>query len=123
MRGIVPRAVEEVLSLVGSGQNLNRDEETLQHYGGGDTSPILNLKVDSDMSGNTKIYLRIQVFLIHCEQVYDLLSSPKSIKRCKTHSYLDGETVVSKIVGASDRIILSLEQYYNTLQDCYIARK
>ena len=73
------------------------------------------------MHGTERLFLRAQMFLIHCENVYDLLSHKP--KRCKLESRLEDNKVHSRFVGAKDRVILTIEQYYSMMQDSYKARK
>ena len=81
-RGVIPRAVEEILTLI------SMDTSEVEFENG-----FLNLKTrDSDYQDTAdKIYLKASVYMVHCENAYDLLSkgSAQSTRRVKVESYLD----------------------------------
>ena len=61
-RGVMPRAVEEVLTLIGNDPSSDYDMEGF-------------LKTrESDYDGVDKLYLRAAMYMIHCDNAYDLLS-------------------------------------------------
>jgi hypothetical protein len=81
-RGVIPRAVEEILTLI------SMDTSEVEFENG-----FLNLKTrDSDYQDTAdKIYLKASVYMVHCENAYDLLSkgSAQSTRRVKVESYID----------------------------------
>jgi hypothetical protein len=81
-RGVIPRAVEEILTLI------SMDTSEVEFENG-----LLNLKTrDSDYHDTAdKIYLKASVYMVHCENAYDLLSkgSAQSTRRVKVESYID----------------------------------
>ena len=57
-RGVIPRAVEEILTLIGMGE--------VEYYNG-------YLRESDYLETVGKIYLRASVYMVHCENAYDLL--------------------------------------------------
>lgn len=68
--------------------------------------------------------IKMSVYMIYCDRIYDLLST-KSGKKVKRESYIDqhSQQVVSKFVNMTERLVLSLEQYYALVQDAFKERK
>jgi hypothetical protein len=61
-RGVIPRAIEEVLTLIGM-DTLDVD------YDGGFFKPT-----NSEYESPDRIYLRAAMYMVHCENAYDLLT-------------------------------------------------
>ena len=84
-RGVIPRAVEEILTLI------SMDTSDVDFENG-----FLNLRTrESDFQESVdKIYLRASVYMVHCENAYDLLSkgSAQSSRRVKVESYIDNKS-------------------------------
>lgn len=62
--------------------------------------------------------------MIYCDRIYDLFS-PRPGKKVKKESYIDpySQQVVSKFTNMTQRVVLSLEQYYSLVQDAFKERK
>ena len=70
------------------------------------------------------MFIKMSVYMIYCDRIYDLLSS-KSAKKVKREHYIDpsSQQVVSKFVNMTEKIVLNLEQYYSLVQDAFKERK
>ena len=66
---------------------------------------------ESDNGGDDRIYLRAAMYMIHCDNIYDLLSHGYASRRVKLESYLDPQSneVTSQIVGLKDKLITNVE--------------
>jgi len=82
---VIPRAVEEILTLI----SVDTSEVDFEHG-------FVNLRTrDSDYNDTVdKIYLKASVYMVHCENVYDLLSkgSAQSTRRVKVESFIDNKS-------------------------------
>ena len=118
-RGVVPRAIEDILSIVKNTYEIGADnlnESSLIEDYGTDTTPILSVNGGNHKFGIPKtimqqnvnpiqvygnqnaaqdydviqdrMFLKISVYMIYCDRVYDLLST-KSGKKVKKEHYID----------------------------------
>ena len=142
-RGVVPRAIEDVLNIVKNtyeiGDQLN-GSSLIEDFGT-DTQPILSVNAGNknfgqipkailqsnsqiQVYGNNesgkdfdgvmdRMFIKVSVYMIYCDRIYDLLSN-KSAKKVKKEHYIDPQSlqVVSKFVNMTERLVLNLEQYY-----------
>ena len=60
-----------------------------------------------------KMFIKVSIYMIYCDRIYDLLSS-KTGRKIKIEHFIDPQSqqVVSKFVNMSERVIFNLEQYY-----------
>jgi len=47
----------------------------LTHFESSQSNPILNLMTAQNLNNDARIYLRGSVYMIHCDHIYDLLST------------------------------------------------
>jgi len=153
-RGIVPRAIEDVLTIVKNtyehGENLN-SSSIIEDFGT-DTQPILSVNAGASKFGiprniltnnsqiqvygnneaakdydgvSDRIFIKMSVYLIYCDRIFDLLSAKSSKKNVKLEHYIDQATsqVVTKFSNMTEKLVLSLEQYYAVIQDAFRERK
>ena len=68
---------------------------------------------DYQHGGQERLFVKMSMYMIYCDRIYDLLSQ-KSGKKVKKESYIDqnSQQVVSKFVNMTERVVLNLEQYY-----------
>ena len=65
---------------------------------------------------DNRLFIKMSVYMIYCDRIYDLLST-KSAKKVKREHYIDPQSqqVVSKFVNMTEKLVLNLEQYYATI--------
>ena len=118
-RGVVPRAIEDILSIVKNTYEIGADNlngsSLIEDYGT-DTQPILSvngannrfgipreimsqnqlnpIQVYGQQSANDydaiqdKMFLKVSVYMIYCDRIYDLLAK-QSGKKVKKEHYID----------------------------------
>jgi hypothetical protein len=109
-RGVIPRAVEDILSIVKASYDTSINQSSsIEEFGSG-THPIISVnqngrymkreeqalvnahnhgQLDQDMISD-RVYLRMSVYMIYCDKIYDLLS--RSQKKIKREQYIDKQS-------------------------------
>lgn len=124
-RGVIPRAVEDVLNIVKADLTSSVNESNLMEALGMATPTMSsNSKltprekvittvhtkgaVDPDII-NERVFLRMSVYMIYCDRIFDLIG--KSQSKVKLEQYIDRQSqqVVSRFVNLSEKLIMSLE--------------
>ena len=56
----------------------------------------------------------MSVYMIYCDRIFDLLSTKSAKKSVKVEHYIDqgSQQVVTKFSNMTEKLVLSLEQYY-----------
>lgn len=84
-RGIAPRAIEDILSII-----KNTDVQELNH------TPSFNQGFSGDFAGSGKVFLKMSIFMIAMDEIYDLLERPRKnseeLKMPRIEHYLDQNT-------------------------------
>lgn len=95
-RGVVPRAVEDVLSILKNSLD-HPANSSIEDYGSVSNRIVsinntgFKKKVEIDPDANSdKIYLKMGVYMIYCDQIFDLLAS--NGKKVKIEHYIDKES-------------------------------
>lgn len=106
-RGVIPRAVEDVLSIVKAGIDTSMNHSSSVEELGSLSNPILSVNrryptreqvlttyhtkgaTDPDII-NERVYLRMSVYMIYCDRIFDLLA--KTQKKVKLEQYLDEQS-------------------------------
>ena len=72
-----------------------------------------------------RMFIKVSVYMIYCDKIYDLLCSKSQKKNVKLEHYIDPQSqqVVSKFTNMTEKLVLSLEQYYALIQDAFKERK
>ena len=101
-RGIVPRAVQDILSHI-------------------------DIYEENHSKKKDKVYLRAAIYVIHSEQVYDILSQGARHVKIESYSFVNSDTneveVGTRMIGITEKVLLSLEQYYDMVQEGFEQRK
>lgn len=122
-RGVVPRAIEDVLGIVKNTYEQNLGDQAngssiIEDYGT-DTQPILSVNgggahrfgipkyimqasssqiqvysnndgtKDYDVQGQDRIFVKMSVYMIYCDRIFDLLSTKSAKKNVKVEHYID----------------------------------
>lgn len=81
-RGIAPRAIEDILQII-----KNTDVQELNN------TPSFNRQFSADFSGSGKVFLKMSIFMIAMDEIYDLLERPRKnnedIRMPTIEHYLD----------------------------------
>lgn len=139
-RGVIPRAVEDVLNIIKADLSASVIENTtLEGIVSPALTPIMSARklsareqvitqvhtkgaADPDMI-NERVYLKMSVYMIYCDRIFDLLGQSQHKVRLEQYIDRQSQQVVSRFVNISEKLILNLEQYYSAMQQAFKERK
>ena len=114
-RGIAPRAIEDILSIIKSPDVPERELNNTPSFSG------------AAGENSQSVFLRLSIYMIAMDQIIDLLGrrQSKSDQEPTIEHYLDESTnnVVSQLSGVTERLILSSGDFYVAISDAYRCRK
>ena len=88
-RGIVPRAIEDILAISKNTFESDNNQSSVIEDFGTETNPILSVnapnrfkihqeisnQADPDMASIDRLYLKISIYMVYCDKIYDLLAT------------------------------------------------